>query len=200
MSIYDFKRAVDDGATVPLYYENRSDMLGITNPQIDDELLEAIEAADLDMDQKDKLERELAKDIHIITSEPRLNSIAMDFVKHYSDLWTTGKAMFVCVNKVTCVRMYNLVQKCWADKISELEKELKKVSQQEAQELERKISWMKETEMAVIVSSEQNEIQTFKNWELDILPHRMKMENREMDKEFKDADNLSVLFSFALCG
>lgn len=189
VSIYDFKRAVDDGATVPLYYENRSDMLEITNPEINDELLDAIEAADLDVNQQAKLELELAKDIHIITSEPRLDTIAKDFVNHYSELWTTGKAMFVCVNKVTCVRMYNLAQKYWGLKISELEKELKVATQQEAQELERKIAWMKETEMAVIVSGEQNEIQTFNNWGLDILPHRTKMEKREMDKEFKDSDN-----------
>ena len=189
VSIYDFKRAVDDGATVPLYYENRSDMLEITNPEINDELLDAIEAADLDVNQQAKLELELAKDIHIITSEPRLDTIAKDFVEHYSELWTTGKAMFVCVNKVTCVRMYNLAQKYWALKVSELEKELKNATQQEAQELERKIDWMKKTEMAVIVSQEQNEIQTFNNWGLDILPHRAKMEKREMDKEFKDSDN-----------
>ena len=189
VSIYDFKRAVDDGATVPLYYENRSDMLQITNPEINDELLEAIEAADLDVNRQAKLELELAKDIHIITSEPRLDTIAKDFVEHYSDIWTTGKAMFVCVNKVTCVRMYNLAQKYWAEKIAVLEAELKHATQQEAQELERKIAWMKETEMAVIISQEQNEIQAFSNWGLDILPHRAKMETREMDKDFKNSDH-----------
>ena len=189
VSVYDFKRAVDDGATVPLYYENRSDRLGITNPEINDELLDAVERADLDVDQRAKLELELAKDIHIITSEPRLDTIAKDFVEHYSELWTTGKAMFVCVNKVTCVRMYNLAQKYWAEKIADLEKESAKSTQQEAQELARKIAWMKQTEMAVIVSQEQNEIQTFKNWGLDITFHRAKMEKREMDKEFKDPDN-----------
>ncbi len=199
VSIYDFKRAVDDGATVPLYYENRSDMLEITNPEINEELLNAVEAADLDTNQQAKLELELAKDIHIITSEPRLDTIAKDFVEHYSELWTTGKAMFVCINKVTCVRMYNLAQKYWALKIAELEKQLKTATQQEAQELERKIAWMKETEMAVIVSQEQNEIQTFNNWGLDILPHREKMEKREMDKEFKESDNpFRVVFVCAM--
>ena len=199
VSIYDFKRAVDDGATVPLYYENRSDMLGIENPEINDELLEAVEAADLDVSQQAKLEQELAKDIHIITSEPRLDTIAKDFVEHYSELWTTGKAMFVCVNKVTCVRMYNLAQKYWTEKIAELEKEIKYVSQQEAQELQRKIDWMQETEMAVVISQEQNEIQTFANWGLDIIPHREKMEKRELDKEFKAADNpFRVVFVCAM--
>lgn len=189
VSIYDFKRAVDDGATVPLYYENRSDMLNITNPEINDALLDAVETADLDVSGQAKLEAEAAKAIHIITSEPRLDTIAKDFVKHYSEIWTTGKAMFVCINKVTCVRMYNLAQKYWAEKIKYLEAELKAATQQEAQELQRKIDWMKETEMAVIISQEQNEIQTFRNWGLDILPHRAKMEKREMDKEFKNADN-----------
>lgn len=189
VSVYDFQRAVDDGATVPLYYENRSDMLEIQNPEINEELLEAVEKADLDVNEQAKLEVELAKDIHIITAQPRLEAIAKDFVNHYSELWTTGKVMFVCVNKVTCVRMYNLAQKFWAEKIEELEKQLKTVSQQESQELQRKIDWMKETEMAVIISQEQNEIQTFQNWRLDILPHREKMEKREMDKEFKDTEN-----------
>ena len=189
VSIYDFKRAVDDGATVPLYYENRGDRLGITNPDINDRLLAAIEEADLNPDQQAKLEAEIAKDIHIITAEPRLNAIAKDFAEHYSELWTAGKAMFVCVNKVTCVRMYNMVQKYWGDKISELQNEIENVSQQEALEIQRKIDWMKETEMAVIISQEQNEIQTFANWGLDIKPHREKMDKREMDKEFKDPDN-----------
>lgn len=189
ISVYDFQRAVDDGATVPLYYENRSDMLDIQNPEINDELLAAVEAADLDVNEQSKLELELAKDIHIITAQPRLEAIARDFVSHYSELWTTGKAMFVCVNKVTCVRMYDMVQKFWTKKIKELEKQLKIASQQESQELQRKLDWMKETEMAVVVSQEQNEIQTFRNWGLDIAPHREKMEKRELDKEFKDTDN-----------
>ena len=189
ISVYDFQRAVDDGATVPLYYENRSDMLDIQNPEINDELLAAVEAADLDVNEQSKLELELAKDIHIITAQPRLEAIARDFVSHYSELWTTGKAMFVCVNKVTCVRMYDMVQEFWAEKIKELEKQLKIASQQESQELQRKLDWMKKTEMAVVVSQEQNEIQTFCNWGLDIAPHREKMEKRELDKEFKDADN-----------
>lgn len=189
VSIYDFKRAVEDGATVPLYYENRSDMLNITNPEINDKLLDAVEQADLDINEQAKLELELSKDIHIITAEPRLDTIAKDFVEHYSELWTTGKAMFVCVNKVTCVRMYNLAQKYWKLKIEELERNLQTASQQENQELNRKLKWMKETEMAVVVSQEQNEIKTFQNWGLDIVPHREKMEKRELDKEFKDSNN-----------
>lgn len=173
--------------------------MDLDNPDITDKILDAIEAADLDPDQTEKLEREFKKEIHIMTAPQRLKSVAKDFVSHYSDLWTSGKAMFVCLNKVTCVRMYNLVQNYWKEEIKRLEGIKSKVSQQEVQELERKIKWMKETEMAVVISQEQNEIQTFKKWNLDIKPHREKMEKRELDKEFKDKDNpLRVVFVCAM--
>ena len=140
VSVYDFKRAVEDGATVPLYYENRGEkIVDLHNPEITNQILDAIESADLDVDQQDKLEAEFAKEIHLLTAEPRLKSIARDFVSHYSDLWTSGKAMFVCLNKVTCVRMYNYVQEYWKAEIKKLKASLKYASQQEALELERKI-------------------------------------------------------------
>ncbi|MCP1101017.1 type I restriction endonuclease subunit R [Lachnospiraceae bacterium PAL113] len=200
VSVYDFKRAVEDGATVPLYYENRGEkILDLRNPEISDKILDAIENADLDVDQQDKLEAEFAKEIHLLTAEPRLKSIAHDFVQHYSDLWTSGKAMFVCLNKVTCVRMYNYVQEYWKEEIKNLKENIKNATQQEALELERKLKWMEETEMAVVISQEQNEIQTFKKWDLDIKYHRAKMEKRELDKEFKDSKNpLRVVFVCAM--
>ena len=200
ISVYDFKRAVEDGATVPLYYENRGDKIAdLENPDITDRILDTIEKAELDVDQQEKLEREFAKEIHLLTAQQRLESIAKDFAGHYSDLWTSGKAMFVCLNKVTCVRMYDLVQKYWAEEIERLENDMKLATQQEAQELSRKLKWMKETEMAVVISQEQNEIQTFQKWGLDIKVHRQKMEKRELDKEFKDAANpLRVVFVCAM--
>ena len=199
VSIYDFKRAVEDGATVPLYYENRADLLDIENPDINDEMLDAFEQADLDINQQAKLEMELAKDIHILTSKKRLETIAKDFVEHYSEIWTTGKAMCVCINKVTAVRMFNLAQKYWALKIKEIESSLAEATQQEYMEITRKLEWMKNTEMAVIISQEQNEIATFEKWGLDIKSHRSKMEKREMDKEFKDSENpLRIVFVCAM--
>ncbi|CZE45808.1 type I restriction endonuclease subunit R [Campylobacter geochelonis] len=200
VSVYDFKRAVEDGATVPLYYENRGEkILDLHNPEISDKILDAIESADLDVDQQYKLEAEFAKEIHLLTAEPRLKSIAHDFANHYSDLWTSGKAMFVCLNKVTCIRMYNYVQEYWKEEIKNLKAKIKTATQQEALELERKLKWMQETEMAVVISQEQNEIQTFKKWDLDIKYHRAKMEKRELDKEFKDSKNpLRVVFVCAM--
>ena len=123
LSVYDFKRAVEDGATVPLYYENRAVKIkNLQNPEINDRILDAIERADLDPDQQERLDKDFAREIHLLTAEERLDAIAEDFVKHYSGLWTSGKALFVCLNKVTCVRMYNLVQKHWREEIDALDR------------------------------------------------------------------------------
>lgn len=189
VSVYDFGRAVADGATVPLFYENRSDRLSIENPEINDELLQAVEDADLDPDQVDKVKGQLSHGIHIMMSEPRLCAIARDFVAHYTGIWESGKAMFICVNKVTCVMMYNYVQEEWARTIAREKDKLKSMGQQEALEQQRKIVWMESTEMAVVISQEQNEVARFRAWGLDIEPHRRKMEERNLDDEFKDADN-----------
>ena len=202
VSIYDFKRAVEDKATVPLYYENRGERLQeLKNPEINEEIAAALEqAGDMDASQLAKLEREFAKEVHLLTAKKRLRIVAQDFVRHYSDLWTSGKAMFVCYNKVTCVQMYNYAQEYWQQEIKHLQEAIDKCdSQQEVQEKRRKLEWMQETEMAVVVSQEQNEIQTFQKWGLDILPHREKMEKRELDKEFKDPDSkFRVVFVCAM--
>ena len=202
VSIYDFKRAVEDKATVPLYYENRGEKLqDLKNPEINEEIAAALEqAGDLNASHLAKLEREFAKEVHLLTAKKRLRLVAQDFVRHYNDLWTSGKAMFVSYNKVTCVRMFNYVQEYWQREIKLLEQAIEKCdSQQEVQEMQRKLAWMKETDMAVVVSQEQNEIQTFQKWDLDIKPHRERMEKEELDKQFKDADSkLRVVFVCAM--
>lgn len=108
--------------------------------------------------------------------------------------------MFVCLNKVTAVKMYNFVQEYWQEEMKILETAVKNASSdQEQQELLLKLKWMKDTEMCVVISQEQNEIQTFKKWGLDIKPHREKMEKRELDKEYKDPEsNFRVVFVCAM--
>lgn len=62
VSVYDFKRAIEDGATLPLRYLNRGEKLGIENPDLDERMAEIIENEDLDDDQRAKLQREFARD------------------------------------------------------------------------------------------------------------------------------------------
>lgn len=203
ISIYDFKRAVDDHATVPLFYENRGEKLKeLQSDAINEKILKAIQDADLDPTQEEKVEREFAKEIHLLLSEKRLRIIARDFVYHYSDLWTSGKAMMVCLNRIACVMMYDYVQEYWQEAIEDLESEIShNTNQQEVQELNRKLKWMQETKMAVVISQEQNEIEYFQKWGKDIRPHREKIENSEhgLDKEYKDRDNpLRIVFVCAM--
>lgn len=127
VSIYDFKRAVEDKATVPLYYENRGEKLQeLKNPKINEEIAARLDEEELTPSQQAKLEREFAQEVHLLTAEKRLRVVAHDFVRHYSDVWTSGKAMVVSFNKVTCVRMYNYVQEYWRKEIEEIRKKTEK--------------------------------------------------------------------------
>jgi type I restriction enzyme R subunit len=177
LSTYDFKRAVDDKATVPLFYDARGEKLQIATTDLNERIaakLEELEIDDIDVQQR--LERELKREYHIITDGHRLERIAADFVEHYSTGWETGKAMLVCIDKVTCARMHALIAALWQERITLLEKQLR--SSSDEQELifrERQLTWMRETLMAVVVSEEQGEVDKFNKWGIDIKPHRRLM-------------------------
>ncbi len=190
VSVYDFKRSIEDGATVPLYYENRGEKLRLDNPKINDEIRTAIEAAELDEDQTEKLKRLFAKDYPILTAEKRLRSIAKDVVEHFNNRGYKGKAMFVALDKLTAVRMFDYISEEQTKYIAKRKKEIEKLTdEQEYLTQAKALKWSEETEMAVVVSHEQNEIQRFTNWGLDIEPHRLKMNERDLEKDFKEDDH-----------
>ena len=190
VSVYNFKRAIEDEATLPLKYINRGEKLGIDNPDLDKQMAAIVDNEELDSDQKEKLERLFAKSYPILTAEPRLDAIAKDLVWHFNERGYQGKAMLVTLDKPTAVRMYNLIMTHWADYLDELEKRiLKAEDDQEALQLRLKLSRTRNTEVCVVVSSEQNEVDKFKQYGLDIEYHRKKMVTRDLEKEFKDANN-----------
>lgn len=190
VSKYDFKRSVDDGATVPLYYENRGEYLGLTNPNINAEIRAVIDAEseDLDADQRSRVEQLIAREYPILTAKPRLEAIAKDVVWHFCNRGYKGKGMFIALDKLTAVRMYDLINYYWQQSIIELEKDINKgkYGDQELLEKSRELEWIKETEIYVVVSSEQNEIQKFNKWGLDIEPHREKMNTQDLEARFKE--------------
>jgi type I restriction enzyme R subunit len=177
VSTYDFKRAVDDKATVPLYYDARGDKLGVAIGDLNERIAQKLEELETDItaniDVEQRLEKELKRDYHIITADKRLDQVARDFVQHYSTAWESGKVMLVCIDKVTCVKMHGLITKYWDERTAELEAKLPRASdQQEEIYLIRQINWMKETRAVVVVSEEQGEVEKFRKWGLDIKPHR----------------------------
>ena len=218
VSIYDFQRAVADGATLPLFYENAGEKLKIVDPQISERISQYIEAArqtatlaDPWTDEKeDKLYRDLARDYPILTAPARLEKVAQDFVEHYHQRWQVvenggGKALMVCLDKITCVKMYDLIAAKWREKTEQLDQavwaeETRAISKGKLPTLLLKhrraqVEWMRETEICVVISQEQGEVAEFAKWRnfrgepLDIKPHRQKMVKRDLEKDFKKAEN-----------
>ncbi len=121
VSRYDFKRSEEDQSTVKLVYENRGEKLGIARLDLNDRIAEAVEKADLDPDQVALLEKLLGKDYEVITADDRLDKLADDFVEHCSTRWQTGKSMLVCIDKITCARMFQRIEPRWKAKLAELQ-------------------------------------------------------------------------------
>lgn len=190
VSIYDFSAAIADGATVPLYYENRIPELQLINEDLNDDLNNVIEEAFLDEAQEAKLEREFLRQYHLITREERLDKVAEDIVEHYMNRGYMGKAMVVSIDKITAVKMYLKVEKEWRKYTGRLKAQLKKADAAAKEQLQKKIAYMEETDMAVVVSSSQNEVDDFRKKGIDILPIRKRMQTEQLDEKFKKPDSL----------
>jgi type I restriction enzyme R subunit len=189
VSVYDFQQSVADGATVPLYYENRIPELQLVNENLNEDMERLLEEAELDDAQEKKLEREFTREYHLITRDERLEAVAKDLVAHFTGRGFQGKAMMVCIDKATAVRMYDKVKKYWGEKTAALQAELADAEGDARQEIEERIVRMKETDMAVVVSQGQNEIAEMTEKGLDIRPHRKRMVEEDLETKFKDPDD-----------
>jgi len=188
VSVYNFKQSIDDNATVPLYYENRIPEVQLKESEMKEGIEQILEEAMLSPEQEEKLQQEFSREYHIITRDDRLEKIAEDIVKHFLNRGYQGKAMVVSIDKPTAVKMYDKVQKYWTATINDLKKQFKKAKENK-DEIQKKIDCMKETDMAVVVSQEQNEIEKFKKLGLKIEKHRRRMGKEDLATKFKDPNN-----------
>ena len=199
VSIYNFKQSIDDGNTVPLYYENRIPELQLTNPNLTEDMAEIIDNSELDGDQQQKLEREFAKEYQLITRDERLERIAEDIVAHFMGRGVLAKAMVISIDKATTVRMFDKVQKRWKATIARMQRELDAADPADKPELEKRLRFFQETDMAVVVSPSQNEIEEFKKKGLDIATHRKRMVKEDLETRFKKSDDpLRIVFVCAM--
>jgi type I restriction enzyme R subunit len=203
VSIYDFQQSVEDGATVPLFYENRTPELELVNPDLNDDIYDLIEGAALDAEQEEKLEKVLGRQCHLITRDDRLETVAQDIVRHFLGRGFVGKAMVVSIDKATALRMHDKVKKHWAAETARVQKELGRydLPTSEQATLRQRLEVLTTTDMAVIVSPGQNEIEQMKKLGLDIEPHRKRMNESQpgLDEKFKDtADPLRLVFVCAM--
>ena len=199
VSVYNFSQSIADGATVPLYYENRVPTLQLTNKDLNEDLEHILENADLDEAQETKLEHEFAREYHLITRDERLETIAEDIVSHFMGRGYQGKAMVISIDKATAVKMYEKVQQYWKGYSARLKSEAATRLGKERVLLETKIRYMEETDMAVVVSPGQNEIDDLRQKEVDITPHRARMNTEDLDTKFKNPeDPFRIVFVCAM--
>jgi len=190
VSIYNFNESIEDGATLPIFYENRLPEVQIINPEFDNEMEKIIENADLDLRQDELLQRKLGDQYHIITRDDRLEKVAEDIVDHFINRGYLGKGMVVSIDKPTTVKIYDKVQKYWNEKHKELKQELLKATEEiDREDIKSKIDFMESTDMAVVVSSEQNEMKRFRKLGLDILTHRRRMKQEGLSEKFKNPED-----------
>ena len=200
VSIYDFKQSVEDGATVPLYYENRVPRMQLITEHLTEDIEQILESAELDETQESRLEQEFAIQYQVITREERLEAIAEDIVSHFMGRGYRGKAMVVSIDKATAVKMYDKVGEHWRNYREGLQARLRdSTADEERGALQETIRYMEETDMAVVVSQSQNEIGDLRARGVDIRPHRQRMNTEDLDTKFKDpADPFRIVFVCAM--
>ena len=207
VSIYDFQQSVEDGATVPLFYENRTPELHLENPSLNEDIYRILDEAELNEDGERKLQRELGRKYHIITRDDRLEKVAKDIVRHFLGRGFQGKAMVVAIDKATALRMHDKVRKYWSLELKQVKDELQSphmyysgpADPLRKQEQIERLRVLETSDMAVVVSPGQNEIEQMKQLGLDIVPHRQRMIAEDLDERFKDpADPLRLVFVCAM--
>jgi type I restriction enzyme R subunit len=198
VSIYNFRDAVEDGSTVPLYYENRIPELQLVNDDFSDELTSLLEEAELDENAEGQLARRFGREYTLLTRPERLRTIARDLVAHFVGRGFTGKAMYVGIDKAAAVHMYEYVQDAWAELRTELQVQHDALPELERPWLASRLALMNTSDMAVVVSQSQNEIAHLERHGLDIKPHRKRMNEEDLAEKFKaPEDPLRIVF---VCG
>jgi type I restriction enzyme R subunit len=205
VSEYNFLQSIDDGATVPLYYQKRVPEVLIQNSNLSEEFYQILEDENLDEQQQEKLEKEFSTELEVIRRDDRLETIARDIVYHFPRRGFLGKGMIVSVDKYTCVRMFDKVQAYWKNEIKRLVGEVSKEKNESKKEkLQSIIDYMRSVEMAVIISEDAGEKERFEKQNLNIKPHRDKINSidtngHDIEFRFKDPqDRLQLVFVCAM--
>ena len=113
VSVYDIQDAVDDGATVPIYYESRLAKLNINEAEIEalnDDVDEVIEDEE-DVSTREKTKSQWSALEKLVGSEPRVAEVGKDLVQHFEERTESmpGKGMIVCMSREICVEMYDAI-------------------------------------------------------------------------------------------
>src|SRR3989338_7484571 len=198
VSTYNFAQSVEDGATVPLYYENRVPKLENENPEIQKDLEKVMDFYELTTDEEEKMEQEFSTFYHLITREDRLNKVAEDIVTHFTARGYNGKAMVVSIDKKTAIRMHAKVKEQMQRHLAKLNIALSKASDEhEKEKIRQVIEQYEGIDMTVVVSQSENA--DMEEFEIDMRPLRARIQNEDLETKFKDPDsNLRIVFVCAM--
>ena len=205
VSEYNFAQSVEEGSTVPLFYSRRVPTVELENNYLDDEVLDIIEDENLTEEEAKKVENSASKVLEVIKREDRLDKIAQDIAHHFPRRGFLGKAMVVSVDKFTTVKMYDKVQHYWQIEIQNLVKERNQAkTKEDRDDLTNRINYMRNVEMAVVISDTNADEERFTKQGLDISKHKAKMaeispEGLDLEDRFKTPhDPLSLVFVCAM--
>lgn len=207
VSEYNFAQSIEDGATVPLYYKKSVPKVEQVNPDLVKDAAEILENENLSEEQIKKLDKEYSTLLQVVRRDDRLEEIAKHIVKHFpyrlDVLDDEGnrkpmKAMVICIDKFTAVRMYEKVQYYLKEELKDLRrKHLREKDTYLKTKHKRAIDFIEETKMAAVISqegTEKEEREKFAKEGLDITPHRKLMDypdedGRDIEDYFKDPNN-----------
>lgn len=201
VSEYNFQQSMDDGATVPLFYQKRVPEVLIQNDELSEEFYQILEEENLDEAQQEKLEQRYANEIQVIKRDDRLEAIARDIAYHFPRRGYLGKGIIISVDKFTAVKMYDKVQRLWKEELKALRGRIKDTPNEvERARLKKIVAYMHEVQMAVVISEEAGEDEKFKLRGLEIARHRQRMNaldehGHDIEHNFKNPEHpLQLVF------
>ena len=205
VSEYTFQQAIEDGATLPLFYEKRVPEVLLQNDELNEELAELLEGEELNDAQRERLENNFSKELEVIKRDDRLDTIAADIVYHFPRRGYRGKGMVISVDQFTAVRMYDKVTELWKKELRNLQGRIAKSNNDlEKIRLKNRLKYMQNVEMAVVISSPASEKERFEKQGLQIQPHidrlsKQQSNDRDIEDDFKDPEHpLQLVFVCAM--
>lgn len=172
VSVYDIQQAVEDGATVPIYYESRLAKISLKEnelPIIDEKVEEIFDDSVDDDREKERTKSRWAQLEAVVGAEPRIKQITEDIIKHFEIRTQTqpGKAMIVCMSREICVKFYEALRRL---KPELHDKDLSK------------------GQMKIVMSTSASDVEEFQ-------PHHTnRLQKKDLENRFKDpSDSLKIV-------
>lgn len=181
LSTYNYNQSVEDGMAVSVLYESR-----LTEAHIKDEYFHMFQD-----DSYNHVELDEEKNIRLMLgSDYRQDKIAEDIVHHFINREYMGKAMVVTQDRISAARMYEKVKKHWAKYIDKLYEDITLYQASQVKGIEEKIEYMKNTDMAVVISKNKDDDYMISGEEVDFQPYLSRIHNENLEMRFKDPNDM----------